>query len=114
MPRRRKGLERRVARERIDLLFSLAEREAVEGNLARATRYAQLARRIGMRYNVPLPRPFRMLYCRGCGGYMAPGSSASVRLRRSKVVVTCRACGRIYRFPYLQEARERRRIVSRR
>ncbi|MFQ5837232.1 MAG: ribonuclease P protein component 4 [Thermoplasmata archaeon] len=114
MPRRRKGLERRIARERIEILFGLAEEEAAKGNRPRAARYAQLARRIGMRYNVPLPSPFRRFFCRTCEGYLDPGSSASVRLRRSRVIITCKACGSIYRYPYLREVKERRRASSRR
>ena len=57
--RRRKGSERKIALERIDILFRLAEREAVAGNSARADRYASLAAKIGMRYNVRLPREFK-------------------------------------------------------
>ncbi|MCJ2519731.1 MAG: hypothetical protein LN412_02125 [Candidatus Thermoplasmatota archaeon] len=114
MPRRRKGLERRIARERMEILFRQAEREAIRGTRSRATRYAQIARRIGMRYNVPLTPAFRRLLCRSCGSYMDPGSNASVRLRRSRVIITCRTCGRIYRFPYLQEVKERRQASSKR
>jgi ribonuclease P protein subunit RPR2 len=92
------------------ILFTLAEDEAIKGNLPRASRYAQLARRIGMRYNVPLPSPYRRFFCRTCGSYLAPGSAATFRLHRSRIVVTCKACGRVYRFPYVREARERRRL----
>ncbi len=93
----------------MDILFELAGAEAREGNLHRANRYAHLARRLGMRYNVPFPSSYRRRYCRGCGAYLAPGSAARVRLRRSRVVVTCKACGRISRYPFLREARARRR-----
>lgn len=107
--RRRKGLERRIARERIEVLFRLAEEEARRDKLHRADRYAQLARRIGMRYNVPLPRPYRRRVCRSCGAYLAPGKRATVRLRPSRVVVTCRTCGRVYRYPHRREGRASRR-----
>ncbi len=93
----------------MDILFELAGAEAREGNLHRANRYAHLARRLGMRYNVPFPSSYRRRYCRGCGAYLAPGAAARVRLRRSRVVVTCKACGRISRYPFLREARARRR-----
>ena len=102
-------MERRIARERMDILFELAGEEAREGNLQRANRYAHLARRLGMRYNVPFPSSYRRRYCRGCGAYLAPGAAARVRLRRSRVVVTCKACGRIARYPFLREVRARRR-----
>lgn len=108
MRQRRKAFERRIARERIDVLFALAEEEAIRGRLPRADRYGQLARRIGMRYNVSLPPHYRRLVCRGCGAYLAPGLAATLRLHRSRVIVTCRSCGRIFRFPYTREVRERR------
>ncbi|MFQ5919721.1 MAG: ribonuclease P protein component 4 [Thermoplasmata archaeon] len=107
--RRRKGLERRIARERMDILFEMAEEEAHRGNLPRANRYVRLARRLGMRYNVPFSSSYRRRYCRGCGTFLAPGTAATVRLRRSRVVVTCKACGRVARYPYLREVRARRR-----
>lgn len=108
MPRRRKGLERRIARERMEVLFDLAEGEALRGRGARADRYARRARRIGMRYNVPLPKAARLRLCRRCGSFLLPGKTATVRLRPSRVVVTCRACGGVYRYPYLREKRGRR------
>ncbi|MDX1534014.1 MAG: ribonuclease P [Thermoplasmata archaeon] len=107
--RRRKGLERRIARERMDVLFELAEEEARRGNLPRSNRYVRLARRLGMRYNVPFPSAHRRRYCRGCGAFLAPGAAARVRLRRARVIVTCRTCGRVSRYPYLREVRGRRR-----
>ncbi len=108
MRQRRKALERRIARERIDILIAMAEEEALGGRLLRADRYGQLARRIGMRYNVSLPSRYRRLVCRGCGTFLAPGTAATVRVRRSRVIVTCKSCGRVYRFPYAREVRERR------
>ncbi len=96
----------------MDILFGLAEKEAAKGNLPRADRYAQLARRVGMRYNVSLPVSYRRLICRGCGAYLATGSAATLRLHRSRVIITCRSCGRISRFPYITEVKERRRASS--
>lgn len=93
----------------MDILFEMAEEEAHRGNLPRANRYVRLARRLGMRYNVPFSSSYRRRYCRGCGTFLAPGTAATVRLRRSRVVVTCKACGRVARYPYLREVRARRR-----
>lgn len=101
--RRRKGLERRIARERIEVLFRLAEKAVLRGQRARADRYAQLARRIAMRYNLSLPTSHRRRVCRSCGAYLDPGGGARVRVRPTRVVVTCRACGRVYRYPFRRE-----------
>ncbi len=106
--RRRKGAERRIARERIEILFGLAEREGLMGNLVRANRYASLAAKIGMRYNVRLPSEFRRRYCRSCHVFLIPGVNCRVRIGRGRVTTTCGACGDIRRFPYTEEQKARR------
>jgi ribonuclease P protein subunit RPR2 len=106
--RRRKGSERKIAHERIDILFRLAEREALKGNLPRANRYAGLAAKIGMRYNVRLPREFRRRYCRKCHAFLVPGKNCRVRVARGKVTTTCGTCGDVRRFPYVRERAARR------
>jgi ribonuclease P protein subunit RPR2 len=89
-----------IAKERIDILFSLAAQEAAKKDLARADRYASLAVKLGMRYNVRLPKEFRLRFCRGCGSYLVPGANLRVRLRNGKRVMTCGRCGRERRMPY--------------
>lgn len=109
MPKRKKGQERRIARERIDRLFHLAEQEALKGNMVRANRYVDLGRRIGMRYNVRLPSEHKRRVCKGCHAYLLPPKTARVRIGESRVVTTCLACGTVMRFPYLREQKARRR-----
>jgi ribonuclease P protein subunit RPR2 len=106
--RRRKGSERKIANERIEILFRLAEREALRGNSARANRYASLAAKIGMRYNVRLPREFKRRYCRKCHVFLVPGKNCRVRIARGKVTTTCGECGDVRRIPYVRERRSRR------
>jgi ribonuclease P protein subunit RPR2 len=113
--RRRKGAERRIAVERIEILFRLAEKQALGGNLPRANRYAALAAKIGMRYNVRVPAAFKRRYCRTCHAYLLPPRSARVRVARGRVVVTCLACGAVQRVPYRREqkaARARRTTAT--
>ena len=87
----------RAAHERIQDLFSLAENEVRRSpdNLSR--RYVQLARRIGMRYNVRLLREYRDVYCRGCSAYWVEGRSVRTRLRGGRRTQTCLQCGRVRR-----------------
>ncbi len=106
--RRRKGAERRIAVERIEILFRLAERQALGGNLARANRYTALAAKIGMRYNVRVPAAFKRRYCRTCHAYLLPPTTARVRIARGHVIVTCLGCGAIQRVPYLREQKAAR------
>jgi len=93
----------------MDILFRLAEREALQRREARARRYVDLARRIGMRYNVRIPAEFKRRFCKGCGAFLLPATSGRVRVARGRIVVTCAACGSIQRMPYRREQAARRK-----
>jgi ribonuclease P protein subunit RPR2 len=105
-------MERRIALERMVVLFGLAEKEALLGHGPRARRYVDLARKIGMRYNVRVPPEYKRRFCKACLVYFLPGVNARVRVGRGRVVITCSACGAIQRLPYRAEqalARARRK-----
>ncbi len=105
--RRSRQRSRRVARERIVWLLTLADVVAPERpDLAR--RYGELARRISMRARVRIPREWRWRYCRRCKSFLIPGVNATVRIRPRRMphlVVHCRECGAVTRRPYLREKR---------
>ncbi|MEM2927157.1 MAG: ribonuclease P protein component 4 [Candidatus Bathyarchaeia archaeon] len=85
----------------MEALFELAVK-VFPKNRSLAQRYVEIARRIGMRYKVRLPKTCRRLLCRGCKGLMLPGQNCRVRLRSKgepHVVITCLTCGRITRIP---------------
>jgi ribonuclease P protein subunit RPR2 len=107
--RRKKSQEKRIAQERIETLFDMAGKEALKKNWTRANRYVDLARTIGMRYNVTPGPELRRKFCRGCGTFLLPPATARIRVGSGKVVCTCLKCGRVTRFPYVRERRERRR-----
>lgn len=89
----------KIARERIQILFSEAEKAAKERpDLAK--RYVELARRIGMRYNVRMPRNLKRKYCKYCHSYLRYGVNASLRLKRGSVIIKCFSCNRTMHYPY--------------
>ena len=92
-----------IAGERIDILFDLAEEEALAHNLHRANRYVELARKIGMRYNVRIPRRYRRSYCKHCHSYLVPSINSRVRLRGKRTVIFCENCGDYMRMPFIRE-----------
>ena len=96
-------MERRIALERMTTLFRLAEKEALQRHADRARRYVELSRRIGMRYNVRVPAPFKRSYCKKCFAFLLPSVSSRVRVGDGHIVVTCAACGAVQRFPYRRE-----------
>jgi ribonuclease P protein subunit RPR2 len=91
----------KIARERIDKLFDLAEKE-FKKNPERSIRYIELARKIGMRYNVRLPKQMKRKFCKSCNILLKPGVTSKVRIdSKNKVkVIKCLKCNRIYRYPY--------------
>jgi len=100
----RPGWQEEIASERIEILFGLAEEE-FEEHPKRSDRYVELARKIGMRYNVRIPKKYRMRFCSSCGNYLVPGKNCTVRTnsRTLSVETTCRNCGHVMRNPYAKE-----------
>jgi ribonuclease P protein subunit RPR2 len=101
MPQSDKNENRKIALERVKLLLSQAG-EAFAKEPGRAHRYARMARKLAMRYNVRLPTGLRRKICKGCGRYMVTGKNCRVRLspRREAVIMTCLECGHVSRHPY--------------
>jgi RNase P subunit RPR2 len=91
---------RRIANERIRILFTLAERFQ-RTHPERAQRYASLARRIASRNRVHIPRELGRRVCPGCKSYMGPSMSRT-RIRQTRephVAITCKRCGHVTRIP---------------
>jgi len=97
--KKQKFLIKDLAVQRIKRLFELAEDEH-KLYPKRSNRYVSLARKIGMRYRVRMPRELKRRMCKHCHSYLVPGSSARVRLRGRYVTVTCLICNKQMRYPY--------------
>ncbi len=108
--------KKRVAAERVDVLFTLAERVfPYEPELS--DRYVEIALAVQRKAKIRIPRKWRRRYCRRCHSFLVPGVNARVRLRSRPyphVVVKCLKCGHIMRFPYLREKKGRNRWKPRR
>ncbi len=94
----------KIARERIEILLSLAEKE-VRKHPDRAERYVELARKIGMRYNIRPGRHAKMRFCSRCNTFLVPGLNCRVRTSKDRqaLVITCGRCGSVKRYPYGKE-----------
>jgi ribonuclease P protein subunit RPR2 len=88
----------RIARERIEILMSLAEEEA-RSNPERAKRYATLAKRIAMRCSMRFPRKWKRRVCKKCFTFLVPGRNYRVRIYKGRVIMTCLECGFVLRIP---------------
>jgi ribonuclease P protein subunit RPR2 len=89
---------KKLARERIDILFRAAEAVFPE-KPEQAHRYVALARRIAMRQRIRIERDHRRRFCHQCYRFMVPGVNMRVRVHRGRVVVTCKYCGSRTRYP---------------
>jgi len=91
---------KKIAKIRIARLFLLAEQNALKGRLHLSDRYVLLARKISMKYLVPIPKKYKRRFCKHCYKYLMPGVNSRVRLCNSKVVYYCSSCKKYMRFPY--------------
>lgn len=91
----------KIAKERIEILFALAENEFKE-RPDRSRRYLELARKIGLRYNVRLMKNEKRKFCKKCNTLLKPGITSCIRLdKATKTILTiCLNCKNVYRYPY--------------
>jgi ribonuclease P protein subunit RPR2 len=86
-----------LARERIAVLFSQAEKMFHE-NPGYSDRYVTLARKIAMKERIRIDREFRRRFCHNCSRYLVPGVNMRVRVHPGYVTVTCLCCKKTTRY----------------
>jgi ribonuclease P protein subunit RPR2 len=89
--------QQKIARERIQILFDLAEKE-LRKHPERSRRYVELARKIGLRYNIRLPRELKRKFCKNCNSLLKPGLTSTIRLEKKMLSIKCTFCNKIYRY----------------
>jgi ribonuclease P protein subunit RPR2 len=92
---------KRIASRRIRKLFEMALK-IYHDEPELANNYVNLARKMGMRYKVRIPKEYRLLICAKCKRFIIPGSNSRVRLQQRRephVVITCLRCGGYNRIP---------------
>lgn len=99
MRKKQKDWAKDMAYQRIQRLFELAGQE-FKTHPDRSNRYVGLARRIGMRYRVRMPRELKRMVCKHCHTYLVQGATARTRLQGTHITTTCTACGKQMRLPY--------------
>ena len=91
--RSRNPVTKKIARERIEILFEQAKRAFLD-HPERSNRYVELARRIAMRQRIRMDLEFRRRFCHHCYTFLVPGRNMRVRVHRGTVVITCHACNK--------------------
>lgn len=94
--KREKGLERKIARERIDELMKRAQKyKYTHYELSR--RYVELAKKISMKYRVKMSKEQKRSFCKNCL-YPYRADRIRVRIKKGRIVVTCLNCSHHRRF----------------
>ncbi len=90
--RKKPESQKKVARERIALLFKEAAASTDAGS---ARRYMQLAKKIGMRYNVRLGG-LKRRFCKSCYAFFTPRNSVT-RVKNGTISIKCLSCNNVKR-----------------
>ncbi|MBS3174982.1 ribonuclease P [Candidatus Woesearchaeota archaeon] len=85
-------MQKKEVLETIKKLFNEAKL-----NTDKADRYVELARKIGMKFNVPIPRELKRKFCRHCNSYFQK-SNYRIRTRNKMIVYTCFKCRKYTKF----------------
>lgn len=94
-----KPVVKQIALERMQILIDNAMSNA-RTNPKLAQRQALLARKISMRLKVKMPYSLRMVFCKKCKSFIAPGINSKIRVGRTSIKsirITCNFCGHTYR-----------------
>ena len=89
-----------IAKKRIKTLFELAEKEALSDKILLANRYVEIARKISMRYLIPIPKEYKRRFCKHCYSYLLPSVNSRVRINRGKMIIYCNNCNKYNRYPF--------------
>ena len=95
--RRTRGQEK-LAKSRIERLFSLAESSQEQGLSSESRRFIKLARLIGKRYNQRLTKDQRMQFCKSCNSLLLASNSRNRISPKGWKTITCLSCGSISRY----------------
>jgi len=85
--------------ERMQILIDNAITNARE-DPELSQRQASIARRISTKYKIRMPYHLRMVFCKKCKSFIAPGINSRIRLGGASVKsirISCNLCGHTYR-----------------
>jgi len=90
-----------IAEQRIRLLFEQAQ-EKFDRDPDLSDRYVEIAREIGMSYNVSIPSDLRKKFCSNCKAFLVPGANSKVRIdsENQNIIYCCEECGNVDRYGY--------------
>ncbi|MBS3925452.1 MAG: RNase P subunit [Nitrosarchaeum sp.] len=90
---------RQIALERMQILINSAISNA-KMNPILSQRQALLAQRISTRHKIRMPYELKIVFCKKCKSFIAPGINSKIRLGRTSIKsirISCNLCGHTYR-----------------
>ena len=90
---------KKIAMERMKILIENAINNA-KINPELSQRQASIAKRISTRHKIRMPYNLKMVFCKKCKSFIAPGTNSRIRLGRASVKsirISCNLCGHTYR-----------------
>ena len=94
-----KKIQSQIALKRIKKLFLMAEKKALYGDFSIANRYVTIARKLSMKYLVPIPKEFKHRFCKHCYYFLLPYFNSRFRVNRGKIIIYCNNCKKYTRIP---------------
>jgi ribonuclease P protein subunit RPR2 len=99
-PKKKQKLQqKKIAEERIIELFDLAEKNFAKYP-ERSHRYAELIRKIQLKFKIKLPLKIKRRICKKCDKFLKPGMNCKIRTKEGKLVIHCLECKNMVRIPY--------------
>ena len=94
----------KIAKERIEILFGLAEKE-IKKNPERSRRYVELARDIGKRCNVRLTTGQKTKFCKKCNQLLILKRTCRIKTDSDKkfMKIECLNCNYVFKKPYVKK-----------
>jgi len=107
--KRLKRKKKNIAKERMKYLFNFSKKMGLKHEMHYANRYVEIARKIGMRHRIAVPKKYKVLFCRKCGSFLLPGYNSTVRVQNRKVIRHCHLCGAVRRIPLKPKKKHKER-----
>src|SRR4029077_8251643 len=87
-------LVKRIAAERVQILFDMANRE-MQHDPDLAKDYIKILDKISVHYKVKLPKEIKNRICKVCKSLLVPGFNATVKIasKNRYVIYRCSNCG---------------------
>ena len=87
-----------ISTERIERLFELAEKRQKSEKDELADRYVELALKISMKSETPIPSELKKRFCSNCKTFLTPGDNCKVRVKSENTVYRCLECNNTDRY----------------